>query len=187
MALWRPFAAGERLTAGRLNALVGEWTPYTPIWSTDAGVTTLGNGTLIGKYQRIGNTINFRIQFDWGSGTSQTNPGENWRFSLPATPQSADGAALWPVSLWVIHSTGPNSMNLSNHRYTGAAYVDPTRNAVYAITYNAGNSFLDDQTFPSYKAETSGGNPDPVSVSPDEEPVVAGDRINIWGSYEAID
>jgi len=174
LALWTPFRAGERLTAGRLNALVTEWEPYTPVWSADTGTTTLGNGTLRGKYQRIGNTINFRIFLEWGTTTAQSEPAANWAFSLPATVQSSEGPEFWPVSMWVIHNTGS-----SNYRFTGAGYVDSSRNAVYALTTNADNAFLDSATFPSQVADSG--------ISPDGTAVTAGDQVNIWGSYEAID
>lgn len=192
MALWTPFRAGERLTAGRLNALVTEWIPYQPIWQADVGTVTLNDGTLTGKYQRIGNTINFRIFFEWGPNTTQSNPSENWRFSLPATPQSADGVEFWPVSLWITHDAWDlrdpgNPRQIGNHRWSGGGYIDPSRNAVYAMAYNGSNGYMDADTFPSYYAETSAGSPDPQSVSPDEQAVRPGDQINVYGSYEAID
>lgn len=181
MALWTPFRAGERLTAGRLNAMISEWIPYTPIWSADSGTTTVGDAILTGKYQRIGNTINFRIFFQWGSTTTQSVGNANWRFSLPAQPQSADGPEFWPASAWFIHDVDDNPSNTTNYRFAGSAYVDPTRNAVYAITPNASNSFLDSQQWPSITEKASG------QIAPANEPVRVGDQINIFGEYEAID
>lgn len=181
MALWTPFAAGDRLTAGRLNALVGEWTPYTPIWTADSGTTTLGNGVLEGKFQRIGNTVNFRIYFEWGSSSTQSVSGSNWRISVPFPPQSADGTQWWPVSLSQNHITGPGTP--TRHVFTGVGFIDPTLQAVANMYYSGGNTPIDNLVFPSYYAE---GGPDPTSVSPNEETVAAGDTLHIFGSYEAI-
>lgn len=187
MTLWTPFRAGERLTAGRLNALVSEWTPYTPIWSAEAGTTTLGDGLLEGKFQRVGNTVHFRIFFKWGSTTTQSSPGQAWRFTVPAAPQSADGSLWWPVSLTMNHASGPGSPT-PHHVSLGIGFIDPTLQAVANMYYNMGNSPIDDRAFPSYYAETlpSSTTVDPNTVSPDESNVVVGDTLHIFGSYEAI-
>jgi hypothetical protein len=84
------FAAGEVVTAAKLNDLAdgitAAWTAYTPTWS---GPTppTLGNGTIVGAYLRIGKSILFRLQLTWGS---TTTPGVgNWVFGLPAAAHAA--------------------------------------------------------------------------------------------------
>lgn len=175
MTLWTPFAAGQRITAGKLNALVGEWTDYTPVWAADAGTTTLGNGTLEGKYQRTGNTIEFRIMMQWGSTSTQSSATANWNFSLPFTPSAADGTVVWPCNIWIMHQPGGAG---STYRWTGGAYVDPPTSTVVAMTYNGGNGYLDSASFPS-----TTGNP---GLSPDEVVAVAGSRVNVFGSYQAI-
>ncbi|MEV0114469.1 hypothetical protein AB0H77_14630 [Streptomyces sp. NPDC050844] len=87
-ALWQP---GQRITAARLNAMSGLWQPYTPVWSADAGTTTLGDGTLLGRYQIVGPTVNIAMRFQWGATSAQSVTDANWSFSLPVAPYTADG------------------------------------------------------------------------------------------------
>jgi len=53
------------------------WSSYTV---TTTGVT-LGNGTVVGKYQEIGKLVNVKITFTFGSTSSFSLP----RFSIPVT------------------------------------------------------------------------------------------------------
>lgn len=174
MAVWTPFAAGERITAGKLNQMVGEWTLYTPTWSADSGTTTLGTGTLTGKYQRVGNTINFRVLFEWGSTTTQSSSGANWAFSLPFAPWAGDGTVFWPAQAWVSHddTTGYN-------RWNAGCYVDPSTATVVAITVNASNNYLDMASMPRTTAATT------TSLEPMTESAKSGSRLNLSGSYQA--
>lgn len=175
MTLWTPFAAGQRITAGKLNSLVGEWTPYTPIWSAATGTTLVGDGTLVGKYRRVGNTIEYRILFEWGTTTNQSVTDSNWSFSLPVPPFSGDGTVFWPGNVWIAHSDS------GYNRFMGGCYVDPPTNALVSITANASNSYIDAHDFPGRTAA------DTTSVEPVSQMAVASDRINFWGSYEAAE
>lgn len=84
-----PFSAGELLTAAKLNdRTASEWTAYTPTWLTaGAGADpTLGNGTLVARWAKVGKIVSVKIRLTWGS---TTNGGSgDWTFSLPtgATP-----------------------------------------------------------------------------------------------------
>jgi len=80
-------AAGTGLNAGvitnaKLSTTAGElggaWVAFTPTISSGS----LGNGTLVGRYTRIGKTIHFSILLTCGSTTSF--PGGS-QFTLPAT------------------------------------------------------------------------------------------------------
>jgi hypothetical protein len=78
----RTWVAGDVLTAAQMNQDVRDnqlaahplgvdaWTAYTP---TFAG-TTLGTGSVVGAYQRVGRTIFFRAWFALGSGSAVTGP-----------------------------------------------------------------------------------------------------------------
>lgn len=72
--------AGNILSSTNVNTAA--WTPYVVIWDQSSGTNpNIGNGTLIGKYQRIGRTINVNINMTAGTTTTFGNGG--WRFSLP--------------------------------------------------------------------------------------------------------
>lgn len=83
------WAAGQRITADRLNAITPIWQTWTPTWSTSTGNNTpdIGNGTFNCAYARTGDTItaNFDVIFgsttDFNSGTGS----DNWLFTLPVT------------------------------------------------------------------------------------------------------
>lgn len=63
--------------------LAAPWVAYTPTWYVNgAARSTIGNGTLLGKYKQIGKTCFFNIRFVWGSTTSIVTG--LWYFSLPA-------------------------------------------------------------------------------------------------------
>lgn len=62
----------------------GAWTSYTPTFSG-----TIGNGTLSGRYVRIGRTIHFEATVTWGSTTS--HPASVQFMGLPVTAASQNG------------------------------------------------------------------------------------------------
>ena len=67
---------------------------YTPSW-TGTGVS-IGNGTLEGRYIKIGKQVTTHIRFVFGS-SSNAGSG-SWNFSLPFTAETASGFAyLGPV------------------------------------------------------------------------------------------
>lgn len=54
------------LGTGFLVNVPGAWSDFTPVW-TDL---TVGNGTQVAKFTRIGNTVNFYLILSFGSTTS---------------------------------------------------------------------------------------------------------------------
>lgn len=65
---------------------MGEWTSYTPTWSAGTPSPSVGNGTLAGKYTKIGKTVFFWIRLAIGSTTTLGQPGYAWGFTIPTTP-----------------------------------------------------------------------------------------------------
>lgn len=88
MSLNVTFAAGNILTAAHMNGLQAAWDSYTPTWTTSAGAPAIGNGTLTGKWNRVGKTIDVRIELVAGSTTTYGTAGSSWRFTLPVAPLS---------------------------------------------------------------------------------------------------
>lgn len=63
---------------------VYDWKDYTVSWScVTGGAPSVGNGTLVGRYWRVGNVVTAVIQLTWGTTTG--GGGGKWRFSLPVT------------------------------------------------------------------------------------------------------
>lgn len=98
-----PWTAGQRITAQRLNDMVGAWTSYTPTWTADTTNPSLGNGTLEGRYAKIGGGYAFAIRLQFGSTT--TAGSGNYHFALPA---QASGS-------------------MSNQEFTGQGFVGANR------------------------------------------------------------
>lgn len=93
--------AGERLRAQDVDNLetnvtvlqtYGTFTVYTPGWrTTGAGADpTIGNGSLVGRYAKVGKNWHVQIRLTWGS---TTNGGSgDWEFDVPpgCTPDSTN-------------------------------------------------------------------------------------------------
>lgn len=104
--------AGDLADAMRdiVDFLEAGWTAYTPAWIGTVN-PTLGNGTLTGRYKRIGKTILFRIRVTIGS---TTNIGAGaYRFSLPIA-QHADYGTWTPLGTAYLLDTSAGS-NLMRH------------------------------------------------------------------------
>jgi hypothetical protein len=131
----------------------GAWTPYTPTMSW-----TLGNGTLTGKYCRMGRAIFFDILLVLGSTTTASG---NLTFGVPAAMVDTD-AAISLGSTMCYDATGPT--------YCGPIAPD-TANAVYPMCFAVVGSFIYRNT---------------VTVSRPINTFSVGDRIHCRGFYEAI-
>lgn len=59
----------------------GDWIAYTPAWTASGTAPAIGNGTLTGGYRRIGQQVDFWLEFT--AGTTTTFGTGTWRFSLP--------------------------------------------------------------------------------------------------------
>jgi hypothetical protein len=68
----------------------GDWISYTPAWTASTTNPAIGNGTLLGGYRRIGNQIDFWIQFIAGS-TSTFGSGAYY-LSLPVATTIESGS-----------------------------------------------------------------------------------------------
>ena len=66
-------------------AYEGAWSSYTPAWTSTGTAPALGNGTLTGAYERVGNTVSLRAVLTLGS-TSTVGTG-TYRLSLPVAPK----------------------------------------------------------------------------------------------------
>lgn len=65
----------------------GAWTAYTPVWTTSGTAPAIGNGTISGRYTKIGRTIIGTINLTAGSTTTYGSGG--FTFTLPPFAASA--------------------------------------------------------------------------------------------------
>ncbi|MGW6418852.1 hypothetical protein [Streptomyces sp. NPDC055055] len=93
LAVPRTWVVGEVVTAAymnaeirdQINALLSAWTDYTPAWIAETGGTpTVGNGSLIGRYQKVGRSVDWLIKLTVGSTTTFGAANANWAFGLPS-------------------------------------------------------------------------------------------------------
>ncbi len=74
----------------QFNTFFGSWSDYTPTWVAESGGTpAVGNGTLAGRYMKVGRTVDFLVKLTVGSTTTFGNSNANWAFGLPALPASS--------------------------------------------------------------------------------------------------
>lgn len=66
------------------NAHYSEWQSFTPSWTSQSNPQpSLGDGTLVGRYRKIGKSVLIWIELSAGS-TTTFGTGQ-WRFSVPVT------------------------------------------------------------------------------------------------------
>lgn len=70
----------------------GAWTAYTPSWTATTTNPAVGNGTLIGRYQKIGRQIVFHVNLTCGSTT--TYGSGSYNFTMPAFAVANVGASF---------------------------------------------------------------------------------------------
>ena len=71
----------------------GEWVTYTPTWTSNIGTPSLGNGTITGKYFRLGKMVIVNMSLTFGSTTSAAGT-STWYISLPIT-SAGSGHGVW--------------------------------------------------------------------------------------------
>lgn len=105
------------------GAVVTDWKEYVPIWTTTTGVPSVGNGTLKGKWRRVGGNLELQIYLQAGSTT--TFGTSDFRFSIPEGLQ---------VDLDKLSGSPIRSQAMGVARFldnsTGLNYVGTTLNTV---------------------------------------------------------
>lgn len=93
----------------------GRWTSYSPGWSG-----TVGNGTLTGRYRRIGTTVFYRFRLTWGSTTSHAAATQYCGVPIPPVDLSQEE----PAGLALCHNVGVT-------RHPGIGLWSPGGNGVF--------------------------------------------------------
>lgn len=107
------------------NITTGAWTTYVPTWKTTTGAVTLGNGTIAGRYSKVGRMVTLELSALRGTTTTFDNNGSTWQFSLPfqalqssaqVTTGTAAYEALFGVSVaisWIRQFESTNHVSVS--------------------------------------------------------------------------
>ncbi|MEU8537511.1 hypothetical protein [Streptomyces parvulus] len=98
----KTWVVGEVVSAAMLNqeirdqflSFFGAWTDYTPSWIAESGGTpNVANGSLTGRYLKVGRRVDFLIRLNVGSTTTFGNSNANWAFGLPTSPAASFAGA----------------------------------------------------------------------------------------------
>ncbi|WP_405018179.1 hypothetical protein OHV05_15430 [Kitasatospora sp. NBC_00070] len=115
---YRDSATGPERWSGTAWVPLGAWTAFTPVWTASTTNPILGNGTLVGRYTRVGKTITYAGTLRTGS---TTNGGAGiWNMSLPV--QAANNG--------VITQGAASFAQLGNNNWLTVAAVPPSGTAL---------------------------------------------------------
>ena len=124
------------------------FTAYTPTWTTSGTAPSLGNGTLLGHYTRVGNLVTVNIEFLAGS-TTTFGTGQ-FRVSLPFTSapliQQVGSARFDDTGTAYYAGIGV----VQENRAYAVMYANATSSEVGAtvpFTWTAGDSFVMEVTY----------------------------------------
>ncbi len=126
------------------DSLVGSgtaWTSYTPTWTN----VTVGNATQASAYQQFGKTVIYKVQFTWGTTTSQSG---NATVSLPITANAnylirvnaigelrdTSATSSWPTFVRIASTTTATLLYLDSSAVPTLASVTPAAPATWAST-----------------------------------------------------
>ena len=109
-------------------AAIGQWTSYTPTWTAVTTNPTLGNGSIVGAYRRIGDSSEIEITISLGS-TSTIGSG-NYSISMP--PGLTAKANAFPSTTTPLGSGGFNKGTTA--LYALYPIVDTTNNVIQMLS-----------------------------------------------------
>lgn len=105
------------------NGITQRETTYAPIWSG-----TLGNGTIAGTYQRIGNQISVWIKLVWGSTTSHGATSQTFGLPYQSNATSGGGGTWWANDFGTGNKTG--TVRVASGQTACVLYDDATAQQV---------------------------------------------------------
>lgn len=105
-------SAGNWLAIGRTATTAGTgWQTYTPLWTASGTDPTLGNGTLVGRYMKVGRVVVCHINLIIGSATSLGSG--SYSFTIPVTSANSGCSYIGHAHL------------LGSTRYGGQFVISP--------------------------------------------------------------
>jgi len=108
------------------NTVLGAWIDYTPTWTASTTNPVIGNGTIVGRYSLVNQTVTAQINIVTGSTT--TYGSGTYFFSLPVTAATTLGSFPAIGGGW-LYDTSANSST------TCVANVNMSGTNVFALRY----------------------------------------------------
>lgn len=127
------------------NVNTSAWTAYTPVWSSTGTAVALGNGTVVGRYQRVGRTIHFAIEFTAGSTTTFGSGVYNWTVPFTAANNgitmvgSAEGLIANPFVGTCVLSPNVNTLSAWFPNGTGSSIAASSGPIIGGGTFASGH------------------------------------------------
>lgn len=142
----------KTLTDPVITASTG-WVAYTPTWTATTTNPSIGDGTLVGYYYKVGRIVNFRIMHKFGSTTSAGSG--QYRWSLPVSAKLDIQSAWHALGRAVVqHPSGSPrvtqdamTVNASTILLADAAAAQASDTSPYTV--GSGSTFL---IYGSYEA-----------------------------------
>lgn len=158
----RTWVVGEVVTAAllnqeirdQINSMLAAWTSYTPTWTAATTNPVLGNGTLVGRYMKIGRTVQYHINLIPGSTTTFGSGG--YSFDMPATSANAGASYVGTAQI------------LAGSRWAGQNVISPN-----ATT-----------TSPFFSTNSTTTTLSQMSPTVPVNPLASGHQLRITGTYE---
>lgn len=102
----RTWVVGEVVSAAvmnqeirdQFNSMFGAWTAYTPTWTAATSNPALGNGTILGRYMKIGRTVLCDIILTAGSTTTYGSGAYSIGMPAAAAAASLEAAGVARLS-----------------------------------------------------------------------------------------
>jgi hypothetical protein len=120
----------------------GAWISYSPTWATTAGSVAINNGTLSGRYSKIGRQVTVQINWVAGTTTSFGTAGGNWNWGLPftsaSTAECASGSLIGTCANNIIIGI-TDIVNPSSTGFAWAINTNATANASANTQVGQGN------------------------------------------------
>lgn len=123
----KTWVVGETVSAALLNqeirdqwnSVLGAWSTYTPTWTAVSTNPNIGNGSITGRYIKIGRTVTVSLMLTIGSTT--TLGSGNYLFGVPfpaaaAVVSSVGAARLSASDTWLGHmllASGGSTANVT--------------------------------------------------------------------------
>ncbi|MEU0831304.1 hypothetical protein [Streptomyces sp. NPDC005969] len=127
----------------QFNSMFGAWTTYTPTWTAATTNPSIGNGTLTGRYMKVGRTVTVSLLLIPGSTTTLGSGVYLFGLPFPAAadvvsclgPARISGTATWLGHILVGASGSSANLTFSNTATdTRGANMSESRPEVLAAT-----------------------------------------------------
>jgi hypothetical protein len=124
------------------------WFAYTPTWTN----VTIGDATVVGRFNMVSKIVNFRLSVVWGAGTSASG---TQTFTLPVTSIAYASSATWIIGHGTIldaatleyfcdvsyASTTLAELKTINASTTMASFTANAVNATVPMTWTTSDAF----------------------------------------------